>query len=89
MTIEDARDVLRLDSEDNDELLMSLLIAMPDYLEVTTGYKAKGGNYSPLAVVSARFLLQLWYNADGSNTEKLQRTIDNLLTALSVSEGRA
>lgn len=76
---------MRLDGDDNDDIVIPLLQVMPDYLEVTTGYKAIGEDYSPLAVTVARFLLQLWYNADGVDMEKLQKTIDNLLTALSVS----
>ena len=89
ITLHEARDILRLDDKDNDGIIYPLLNAMPDYLEVTTGYKADNGGYSPLAVNLAGFLLQLWYNADGTDTVKLQRTIDNLLTALSVSVGGA
>lgn len=86
--IEEARDTLRVDGEDNDNIIIPLLKAVPDYLEVTTGYKANRGKYSPLAQTVAKFLLQLWYNADGTDTEKLQRTIDNLLSALQVSTYR-
>jgi len=84
LKLEEARDILRLDGSDNDGLIISLLNAMPDYLEVTTGYKT-GGEHSPLAVTAAGFLLQLWYNADGTDTVKLQRTINNLLAALSAT----
>lgn len=85
LTIEEAREVLRLDGDENDLIINSLLNAVPDYLEVSTGYKATRGKYSPLAKTAARFILQLWYNADGTDTEKLQRTIDNLMVALSMS----
>lgn len=83
--IEQARDVLRVDGDDNDCVIIPFLETIPDYLEITTGYKANRGKYSPLAQTVAKFILQLWYNADGTDTEKLQRTIDNLLTALSAA----
>lgn len=85
ITIEQARDVLRLDGEDNDGIIVPLLEAIPDYLEVSTGYIPVRKKYSPLAQTAAKFILQLWYNADGTDTEKLQRTINNLLSALSVT----
>lgn len=85
LSIGDARDILRIDGPDNDFLIIPLLQAIPDYLEVTTGYKAIRGKYSPLAVTVARFLLQLWYNSEGADTDKLQRTINNLLAALTVT----
>lgn len=86
LTIEEARDVLRLDGGDNDELIMSLLHAIPGYIEVTTG--CCNWSDSLLAKTVAKFLLQLWYNADGTDTERLQRTIDNLLTALTIQARR-
>ena len=87
-TVEEAREILRIDGEDNDTLIAPLVDAIPGYLEVSTGYRARKGIYSPLARTVAGFLLQLWYNADGLDTEKLQRTIDNMLKALSFTVKR-
>ena len=83
LTTDEARDILRLDSGDNDDLINALIKALPSYLAVATGCN---NDYlkSPLAKTVAGFLIQLWYNADGTDTAKLQRTIDNLLTALTV-----
>jgi hypothetical protein len=83
ITIEEARNVLRVDGADNDSVIGPLLEAIPDYLEITTGYRYNGPP-PPLVITVTGFLLQLWYNADGTDVEKLQRTINNLLTALSV-----
>ncbi|MCL2867451.1 MAG: phage gp6-like head-tail connector protein [Clostridia bacterium] len=94
LRIEEARDILRLDGTDNDFIIYPLLEAIPGYLEVTTGYVAvpqaalEHWDYSPLARTVAGFLLQLWYNADGTDTEKLQKTINNLLAALSYTVKR-
>ena len=81
-TIEEARDILRIDGGDNDGMIYALLSAIPPYLEATTGYVADGG-YSPMAKAAGRFLLQLWYYGENADTDKLQRVIDSLLKALS------
>ena len=81
-TIEEARDVLRIDGADNDGQITALLAAIPAYLEITAGYKIDS-EYSPLAKTAARFILQLWYFGENADTEKLKRVIDNLLKALS------
>lgn len=83
MSIEQARDILRLDGADNDTIILSLLNAIPDYLETTTGRRWDNDQVvNPLAQTTAGFILQLWYNAQDQDTEKLKRTIDNLLVAL-------
>ena len=82
----EAREVLRIDGEDNDSIIKPLLVAIPDYLYNTTGYVAKsekGKSYSPLAQTAAKFILQLWYYGEQSDTAKLERVIDNLLKSLS------
>ena len=87
-TIEEARDILRIDGSDNDAIIIPLVSAIPPYLEATTGYTAQDGNYSPLAQAAGRFLLQLWYYGDNAETDKLQRVIDSLLKALSAERAR-
>lgn len=81
-SLTEARDILRLDSDDNDSTITALLEAIPDYLEATTGYKKQGASYSPLAKSAARFILQLWYFGESADTAKLERVIDSLLKAL-------
>lgn len=83
ITIEEARDTLRLDGADNDIIIVSLLEAIPAYLEVSTGRAwDKDTTIHPLAQTATRFILQLWFNAQGPDTERLKKTIDGLLTAL-------
>ncbi len=81
MTIEEARDILRIDGTSNDGIILPLLVAIPDYLEVTTG-KNWASSDNALAQTTAGFILQLWYNSQGTDTERLKRTIDSLLIAL-------
>ncbi len=80
-TVDEARDILRIDGTDSDPQITALVGAIPAYLEITVGYKTTGG-YSPLAKTAARFILQLWYFGESADTEKLQRVIDSLLKAL-------
>lgn len=82
-TIEEARDILRIDGSDNDTIIIPLVSAIPSYLEAATGYSPADGNYSPMAKTAGQFLLQLWYYGENADTEKLQRVIDCLLKALS------
>ena len=87
-TIDEARNILRIDGEDNDAIIYPLIEAIPPYLEAATGYRPNGDEYSPLAITAGQFLLQLWYFGENSDTDKLQRVIDCLLKALSAERGK-
>lgn len=82
-TLDEARDILRLDGADNDAIITPLIEAIPPYLQETTGYIAQRGQYSPVARTAARFLLQQWYYGENADINKLERVIDCLLKALS------
>ncbi|EJQ56206.1 hypothetical protein IEQ_00180 [Bacillus cereus BAG6X1-2] len=83
ITIEEARDALRIDGEDNDTIIIPLLESIPSYLEVTTGRTwIEDAQVHPLAQTVTKFILQLWFDPQGQDSERLKRTIDNLLTAL-------
>lgn len=82
LTLDEAKDCLRVDGTDNDALILSLLQAVPDYLEATTGIDPRT-HYSPLALTAARFILWLWYYGESADAPKIQRVIDSLLKALS------
>jgi len=84
LTLEEAKEHLRIDGADNDVIIFSLLAAIPGYIEVTTGMSQEQQETEPLARTASKFILQLWYNAEQADSEKLQRTIDGLLKALTV-----
>lgn len=84
VTLEKAREWLRVDGTDNNEIIKGLIDAVPSYIEVATGMTLGQQEAEPLAATVAKFLLTLWYNAEQSEAERLQRCIDNLLKALSV-----
>jgi len=84
LTVDEAREYLRIDGTDNDLIIASLLDAIPGYIEVTTGMKPEQQDTDPLVDTASKFILQLWYNAEQTDSEKLQRTIDGLLKAITI-----
>lgn len=84
LTVAEAREHLRIDGTDNDIIILSLLEAIPGYIEVTTGMSKEQQEAEPLVSTASKFILQLWYNAEQADSEKLQRTIDGLLKAITV-----
>ena len=85
--LDEARDILRISGTDNDGEISALVGALPDYLYHTTGYRANGGAYPPVALTAGRFILWQWYYGENADTDKLQRVIDCLLKALSAERG--
>jgi len=67
----------------NDAIIAGLLAAAPGYIEVATGIPGFAQRDIPIVEVITKFLIQLWYNPDGTDTEKLQHVINNLLKSLS------
>lgn len=81
--IEEARDTLRVDGQDNDPIILPLLESIPSYLEATTGRTwLDDDKVHPLAQTVTKFILQLWFDPQGQDSVRLKRTIDTLLVAL-------
>ena len=89
LTMEEARDALRVDGEDNDSIIGPLVTAIPDYIETCTGIVINSHNESePLIRTLAKFVLQLWYNPDGTDSARLQVVIDNLIKTLKANRSK-
>ncbi|WP_449354402.1 head-tail connector protein [Virgibacillus natechei] len=82
ISIEEAKDTLRVDGTDNDLIIQPLLQSIPSYLEATTGRSWEDEPVHPLAQTVTKFILQLWFDPQTQDSERLKRTIDNLLVAL-------
>ena len=91
LSMEEAREALRVDGEENDAIIESLVVSIPYYLEATTGTDwMSDSDVHPLAKTTAKFLLQLWFDPQTQDQVRVQRTIDNLLVTLSViARGKA
>ncbi len=84
MTLAEAKTVLRVDTTYNDDLITSLIAALPDYIELATGMDAEHQAADPLVKTVSGFILMLWYYSDHADDVKLQRTIDSLLKAITL-----
>ncbi len=82
ITIEEARNALRIDGDYNDEIIKPLIEAIPNYLYITTGRDWLDEPMQPLAQTTAKFILQLWFDPQTQDSERLKRTIDSLLVSL-------
>ena len=80
------KDVLRIDSSNtaNDDFIISLINALPGFIEVQTGYPEALQDNEPLIETVSGFIMRVWYYADHADDVKLQRTIDNLLKAITL-----
>lgn len=83
ITLTEACDVLHVDQGNNDELIQSLALAIPPYIETTTGLTEDQQDDEPLVKTVAGLLLTQWYYMDKANDESLTRTINALLKAIS------
>lgn len=84
MTLSEACNVLHVDQGNNDELIQSLLYALPSYIETTTGLAEVNQVAEPLVKTVSGLLLTQWYYADHADDQALTRTINALLKAISL-----
>lgn len=84
--VDEAMNIVRLDSDDefNRPIIEELNFAIIPYIESTTGMSAKQAKKEPLAKTAGKFILQLWYYGEVSDTDKLTTVIDSLLKTLSL-----
>lgn len=83
ISLEEGREALRVDGDFNDDIIEPLIEAIPNYLYITTGRTWLDDNV-PLAQTTAKFILQLWFDPQTQDSERLKRTIDGLLMSLKV-----
>jgi len=82
ITTAQAREWLRLDNTDNDDIINALVEGATEYITVATGLTEEDQALNPLAVTANKLLLSLWYDPTQTDTDRLQRTIDNLIRSL-------
>lgn len=84
MTLGEACNVLHVDIGLNDELITSLIDALPGYIEVATGLEESCQDTEPLVKTVSGLILTQWYYADHADDKSLTRTIDALLKAITL-----
>ena len=84
MTLTAACKVLNVDKGNNDELIFSLIDALPGYIRMATGMSEADQLKEPLVKVVAGFILTQWYYSDHADDQALTRTINALLKAITL-----
>lgn len=87
LELQEAKDYLRIDGNDNDEIISSILEAIPSYIEFSTGLTEKEQDKEPMCIQVSKFVLALWYNAEQTETDKLYTVINSLLKSISLKYG--
>lgn len=75
-----ALDLLRV-SADNVPIIEALAASVPSYVEALTGYPATvtaGERCDDLVKQLSRFVLQLWFNPDGTDGGRLEQVVYSL-----------
>ena len=90
LTLEEAKNYLRIDYDDDDLLLQSLLVATMDYLRDAINdfdKKATKEKFIKRAKILACVLVQDWYdNREQKESKDLTYTARSLLTQLQVGD---
>lgn len=79
LTLSEAKSKLRVDFDEDDELIQNLIDAVPEYLENKTGSRWDTDPINPLVKTLAGFLLVTWYDGPQDSYEK---TINNMIATL-------
>lgn len=83
MLLEDAKLFLRIDTDDEDTLIQSLINAAVDYIEVATGLTAEQQATEPLCETAQKFLIANWYeNRENGGDMAGNSTILSLLKSI-------
>lgn len=82
ISLEEAKEVLRVDGNYMDMQIVALIESIPPYLETTTGKTWLDGPINPLVKTTAQFILMLWFEPYQDDKDKIKRTIDSLLIVL-------
>lgn len=84
LSVDDACDLLRV-STDNAGVIQQHAETIPYFVEITTGYPAelaKGEGCDETVKQLCRFVLQQWFNPDGTDATKIAHVVNSLTKAV-------
>lgn len=81
MTLELAKDILRIDEDWDDERITAIINILPHYIFERTGYPVDKQPTEPLCQLLEQFLIRKFYLPD-EPYGTIDKTIDSLLTSL-------
>lgn len=70
-TLEEAKEILRVYSDDDNKIIQDLIDTLPQYLFEKTGKRWDTEPIEPLVKTVSRFLLASWYDMDSKNYDEL------------------
>ena len=79
ITLQEAKEVLRLCHDEDDEIILNYIDSIPDYLEAKTGSRWDKEPINPLAKTLAGYLVTTMYD---QNYDYYEKPINNLLMVL-------
>ena len=87
LSVDDMADFLRV-GEESHGMIEALGRAVPPYIETATGYPADVAATGPSETVRqmARFLIALWFDPDGTDSDRLRRAIADFALVVKMSE---
>lgn len=85
MTLEEAKLILKIDTDEFDAMIQGLIDFAPSFIETATGMSiAQQAEYGACKIVTG-FLVRLWFLPDEENNLVLRRTIKSLLIDIAVN----
>lgn len=85
LTLQETKDFLRVDIDDEDALIQSLITSAVDYIETATGLTAEEQDAEPICKMAQFNLVMAWYQRDGYGGE-LEKVITSLLKSAKVKK---
>ena len=82
ITLQQAKDHLRLDNDYNDTILEGLIHSVAPYIRQCTGLPYDVQKDMDLCVTTGLFLIRLWYYPEAGDSYRLRQVIDSLMITL-------
>lgn len=81
ITLDEAKVWLRVDQDEDDPIITTIINAVPVYIEAATGLTESEQEKEPLCKTAAQFLIRLWYEGD-LVTDRHERTLAALIKSI-------
>ena len=81
ITLDEAKNWLRVDHNEDDQIITTIINAVPVYIEAATGLTETEQEKEPLCKTAAHFLIRLWYDGD-LVTDRHERTLAALMKSI-------
>lgn len=84
LSIEEARETLRISNDSLDEVIKSTLKAIPSYLKIRTGSDWISEPINPFAKETAKILLRMWVDMEFADVQLNEKMLEGHLFTLTM-----